>query len=142
MSSDAYKGTANVIIDGQIVQSFSVSSAGTIPLTFTYNGTGPKDVTAQIVDSVLYDSSSEAASIDFSAATPGPTLDSAEINGANTKFTWHDGNGVVTIFKGSTSLCSSAGSTCQVSAVLAPLGTSVFAKDSAGNTSSSMTVTN
>ncbi len=58
-------GTINVIIDGQVVQSFPAAN-GSQTLNFTYSGTGGKSVTVEVIDSVLYDASTSTG-IEFSA---------------------------------------------------------------------------
>lgn len=59
LSSDAYPGTVNFLVDGQIVFSAAVSDENT---TATYapglGFTGNKTISAQIIDSVLYDATS------------------------------------------------------------------------------------
>ena len=87
LSSATIKGTINILIDGQIVQSSNTDIGGNIPLTFTYNGTGSKDVTAQIIDSVLYDSTSGPSTINFTNETI--TLTVTPASGTNYKFTWN-----------------------------------------------------
>ena len=88
LSSDAFKGTVNVVINGQIVQSFEVDNAGTIPLNFSFGGTGSQDVTVQVIDSVLYDDSSEAQTINFLAPQ---ALSLSETNlGKRASFTWNN----------------------------------------------------
>ncbi|MDB5185559.1 MAG: hypothetical protein JWL85_82 [Candidatus Saccharibacteria bacterium] len=71
LSGDKYKGTINVIIDGQVVQAFSADASGPRSLTFNYTGTGSKSVRAEIVDSVLYDGS-DTTTIDFGSGGTGP----------------------------------------------------------------------
>ncbi len=95
LSSDTNKGTLNIIIDGQIVQSFSIDSAGAKTLSYTYSGAGSKAVTAQIVDSVLYEDTSEPVTVNFSASASAATLTlSAEkTSGNNYKFTWNSVSG-------------------------------------------------
>ncbi len=89
LSSATIKGTINILIDGQIVQSSNTDISGSIPIAFTYNGTGNKSVTAQIIDSVLYDSSSSAVTINFTNDTI--TLDVTPVSPGpnNYKFTWN-----------------------------------------------------
>lgn len=65
IAGGSHGGTVNIIIDGQVVQSFP-ASAGSMSLSFSHSGTGAKSVTAEIVDSVLYDSSA-ATTINFQA---------------------------------------------------------------------------
>lgn len=62
LSSSRFPGTLNITIDGQVLSggSFSISSSGVKSLTYTANFTGTKTVTAEIIDSVLYDSTDTA----------------------------------------------------------------------------------
>lgn len=72
LSSEAFPGTINLIINGQIIQSFSVndSQAGVpIVLNYTYSGSGTVPVTAEIVDSVLYDGQDESQALEFVSAS-------------------------------------------------------------------------
>ncbi len=95
-------GVINVVIDGQVVQSFPANQT---TLTFSFNGTGKKSVKVELVDSVLYESS-DTTTINFSkAVTPPPsssppTLDNS--GGAITSphpvlITWSDGTGPFTV---------------------------------------------
>ncbi len=61
LSSDQHKGTVNFIIDGQIIQSFSVDSPGSVSYNYTADFSGTKTVTAEIIDSVLYDASDSSS---------------------------------------------------------------------------------
>lgn len=64
LSSDKFKGTANLIINGQIVATKDVpDSADTVTVVFNYKPSENKPnstVTVQVIDSVLYDASSSA----------------------------------------------------------------------------------
>lgn len=78
LSSDKFPGTLNIIIDGQTVQSFSIDNAendSPKTLSYSYSGTGDKDIKVEVVDSVLYDSSDTKNDVNFpqgvGAASPG-----------------------------------------------------------------------
>jgi len=60
LSSDKFPGTVNFIIDGQNIRSFQVNDAGTVSFTYTPDFTGTKTITAEVIDSVLYDASATA----------------------------------------------------------------------------------
>ena len=125
------------LVEGQTAYSITYSP--------TYSGT--KTVTATVVDSVLYEDT-ETTSVAGSGGggTGSPlSISNAKVNGANTKFSWNGGSGTVSIYKVGSGLayCSDdPGGECSTLAVNAPAGTAVYAKDSAGNTSSNFIVTN
>lgn len=145
LSSSQFNGTINVIIDDQIVQSYSAPSAGGYSLTFSYSGSGDKTVSAEIVDSVLYDDR-DSVTIEFGGGGGGSlALDTASASGTTTKFKWSGGTGTVTVYKASNNqaLCSGnnpSDDDCQTGILNAPVGTAVYAKDSSGNVSSQVTV--
>jgi len=69
LSSAQFPGTVNLLINGQRVDTKTVSeSPSTVTFTYTPTGAGPGTVTAQVIDSVLYDSS-DTANITFVAST-------------------------------------------------------------------------
>ncbi len=144
LSGDKFKGQINIKIDGNNVQSFEVSAS---PSTVSYAATvsGSHDVTAEVVDSVLY-SNSDTQTVTFAGAPPTTSslsINSAKVTGSTTAFTWTGATGVVTVYKQSddSELCTGTGTTCNISSTLAPVGTTVYAKDSAGK-SATVTVTN
>ncbi len=104
LSSDTHKGTINILIDGQIIQAFDVDSEGSKTLNYTYSGSGSKQVTAQIIDSVLYDATSEPVAVSFSGGAATLTLSAQNTSGNNYKFTWNSISGATTY-----QLCISTG---------------------------------
>jgi membrane peptidoglycan carboxypeptidase len=62
-----YPGTLNLLVNGQVSQSTSISDSPTSH-TFTYNGSGTVSISINVVDSVLYDATSTAASVTITAA--------------------------------------------------------------------------
>jgi len=66
ISSDAYPGTINLIVNGQKVDTWLVSESPSSH-TFAYQPTSPgtASVTAEIIDSVLYSTTSDAHSVTF-----------------------------------------------------------------------------
>lgn len=152
LSSDQYRGTVTFSIDGTTVNSQSIDSNGVVSFTYKPTFTGSKTITARIADSVLYEGSDSAQIT--GVASPGGggsgsplTINSAKVTGANTKFTWANNSGVVTIYRASnnTVLCSGSNGSdtdCTQLATLAPAGTQVYAKDTSGNTSPTTTVSN
>ncbi len=140
-----FPGTLNVIIGGQTVQSYQIDGpVNNYALAFNYSGTGSQDVTVQVIDSVLYDATSSAASIDFAGAGGGntnvPLSLSGTRSGANVSFTWSGGSGAVTIYRkaGDTTVCSSSSTTC--SGVDGGPKTKFYAKDANGNTSGDLEI--
>ena len=151
LSSDQYKGTINVVIGGQIIQSFEADSPqSNIPLTFSYNGTGPQQVTAQITDSVLYTATSGPTTIDFSSLAspppPTPLTLSVSVSGngfsKKTKFDWSGGSGSsYSVYNASThTIYCSGASNCQVPFSIAPSGTQVYVQDNSDPSDKSATV--
>lgn len=60
-----FPGTVNLLVNGQVVQSTPISSAGTVPFTYTppAGTTGTVTVAVQVIDSVLYDSTSDPVTV-------------------------------------------------------------------------------
>lgn len=144
LSSDRFKGTVTFDIGGAQLPggSFQVSAPGTVIYrNYKPDFVGNKTVTATVVDSVLYDAS---ASGNLTGTSSGSSLIlNAEVGGGgNSKFTWSGGTGTVTIYRADNgnALCSSSGGNCKVDSSLAPAGTPVYAKDSAGAQSTTITI--
>jgi membrane peptidoglycan carboxypeptidase len=136
-----FPGTVNFSVNGTVIK--SLPTTGALSFTYTPTSSGDASVSAQVIDSVLYDAT-DSATVSMSPGVP-LTLVSAKTQGpANVKFTWAGGSGTVTIYKVSNngSVCSSGGSSCTAPLLTVPLGTQVYAKDGSGNTSSNVTVTN
>ncbi len=139
-----YPGTVNFTLDGQTIHSETVSdSPSTVSFTYTPTSTGSGTITATVTDSVLYQGS-DTASVNF---TVPPVVTTVPLSGFTAtrssnidSFSWSGGTGPFTIVlksNGSVVLCSSSASPCTASSgnsALAPKGTKVTLKDSAGNT--------
>lgn len=153
LSSPRFPGTVNFIIDGQVIRSFRVSGNGPVPaFTYTPAFTGTKAITAEVIDSVLYDASDSAnitAVLDVDGGGDGAddesdlTFESAERQGVDVRFRWDGGEGDVTIYRADNNavLCGSGGSSCETKLTNAPIGTPVYAKDEDDNQSNTITVT-
>lgn len=133
-----YPGTVNFYVNGQLVSSQPVSDpADTVSITYDATSGGSGTVTAQIIDSVLYDATSNSVEVNFSGGGGGLSFDSAKFQGANTKFKWSGGSGPYTVSKGGSPIhsnCTSVSDTeCSVPSGLAPPTTVVTIQDSAGN---------
>jgi len=76
LSSEQFPGTVNFIVDGQIIPggSFNVTANGVTPkVTYNANFSGKKTMTAEVIDSVLYDNTSSAIEIEGATTSGGPT---------------------------------------------------------------------
>ena len=62
-----FPGTVNLLVNGQVSQTAQVSDSPST-VQFTISGTGNETVSIQVIDSVLYDSTSTAATVSFSSA--------------------------------------------------------------------------
>lgn len=141
LSSDQYPGTVSIVIDGQTVQSFQVNDGTAQPMTLNYSfsGTGAKQVSVVVVDSVLYDASdtTDVTFGDSGSSSSSPLTLSAKKTGAKIKFSWTGSyTGKVTIYKGGTSVCSGTDS-CEISDGPAA---SYYAKDESGKQSDPVTI--
>lgn len=60
-----FPGTLNLLVNGQVVQSTPISSAGQAPLVYTppTGTTGTVEIAVQIIDSVLYDTTSDPITV-------------------------------------------------------------------------------
>lgn len=123
LSSSQFPGAINLMVDGQIVQSFPVDdsqASSPITLNYSYSGTGSKQVTAQVVDSVLYDASDQTGSLDFGGGSTPLTINgpSGNVNSSSTTISWSGGSGTYTVTitsPGSTNSCANITSTsCSV----------------------------
>ncbi len=122
LSSNQFPGTINFIVNGQVVFSAPVSDSST---TATYtpdlNYDGSRDYTAQVVDSVLYDTTSNVVSMDGSGGGGGGggslTLLNATASGPKITFVWNGGTPPYKVYKTTdlvNAVCSSPStSTCQ-----------------------------
>lgn len=143
-----FPGTVNFLINGQVVKSIATASGS--PLSFTYIPTtgGTGTVTAQVVDSVLYEAG-ESANVTFSVGGGGPSLtfDSAIRNpggGGSTQFSWSGGNNpyiVYNTFNPAIVYCPDVnGKSCSYGVAL-PVSTSVTVRDD-DDLTANITVTN
>jgi penicillin-binding protein 1A len=145
ISSDRFKGTVNFKVDGQVIQSIGIgSSPSTVSTNYTVAvSPGPHTVSAEVIDSVLYDNV-DSRSVNFtSASVSAISVTKAQISGPKTKFQWSGGNGSASIYNANTdALICGGGGSCEVNVALAPLGTPVYARDTSGARSSNVAVSN
>ncbi|HET7673217.1 MAG TPA: transglycosylase domain-containing protein [Candidatus Saccharimonadales bacterium] len=134
LSSADFPGTVNFIVNGQTVQSARVSSNGQ-RVSYNYNVkvSGKKTVTAQVIDSVLYDSS-DSRTVSFSSTKKESEFRLTNVNktGNDIYATWTGGSGTVTVYRDdhTTVICSAsaAARSCSGSVSPPPPG-SVYATD-------------
>ena len=141
LNSPERPGVVNFKVDGQTISGGSVSIAqAEAGVTYTPTEDGNASVTAEVIDSVLYNSTSNPVNNNFDASDP-LTLN-VTTPGSFTRFTWNGHTGVVTIRRRDNSaiLCSSSGNNCQVLHSQAPTGMVVYARDTTGKQSSDETV--
>lgn len=144
ISSGRFPGTVNFYVGGQLIKSANVgSSPATVSASYSVTSGGSKQVKAEVIDSVLYDSS-DSRSVNFKKPVAAPTnlkITSASKAGLNVSASWSGGNGTVTIFAVDDDndtiddICSS--SSPKQCSDTAPVGTKgIYARDEDGKTSS------
>lgn len=138
LNSDKFKGTVIFSIDGQELPggTFNISSPGTVIYrNYVPNFNGTKTVTATVVDSVLYDATATSSI----SGNNNLTLSGQNTGGGQFTFSWSGGNGNVTVFNAGNgnSICNSGGNSCSGPATN---GTQVYARDSQGNQSATITL--
>ena len=134
-----YPGTVNLLVDGQVAQSQQVSDSPST-VTFTYAGSGSHAISIQVLDSVLYSTSSSSTTVNFSG---GPTGFSGTHSAGHTTFSWSGGTPNYTVYNANTSIpvtgnCNStANTTCQATGALSG---SFYVQDGNGNKSSTISI--
>lgn len=142
-SRPRFPGTLNFTVNGQNVRSFTDLSDSPSTRSFNYvpTASGELTITAQVIDSVLYQAT-DRATLAASGATP-LTFDSATIQNNRTRFRWSGNGAPYTVVRedNNATLCANETSTsCDVNRALAPSGTRVVLRDSKGG-SATATVT-
>jgi hypothetical protein len=136
INSGQFPGTVNFVINGQTVNSQQVGNSPA-SVSFTVPG-GTTSVTAQVIDSVLYDASATTnVNCGGSAAL---SVQTAKASGGNTSFAWSGGQATVYRQDNNNTLCNGNGS-CSVSSGSAPPGTGIYVKNGSGDIATA-TVTN
>jgi membrane peptidoglycan carboxypeptidase len=101
LSSDRFPGTVSFSIDGQVIHTVQVSGSGPVAsFSYTPTFTGTKTITAEIVDSVLYDASDSAQITASSGGGGALTITEPEDGddvGPNTNVKWTGGAGPYTV---------------------------------------------
>nr|HMS50673.1 hypothetical protein [Candidatus Saccharibacteria bacterium] len=137
INSDKFKGTVNYILDGQTIRSFNIDGPGSGLAAFTYTPdfTGSKAISAQIVDSVLYDTTSSSETI---TAGSSFTVTATQVTPTKYNFGWSSGGtGTITVYKSDgTPICSASalGSGCTGGPYTVVSISGAYAKDSTGKT--------
>ena len=95
INSDQFKGTVNFIASGQVVKSFNISTNGQVVTLESGAVADGTEVSAEIIDSVLYD-----AQAPNSVTTEGETTINLNISPSsppanNYQFTWNTISGAV-----------------------------------------------
>lgn len=159
LSSDQYKGTVTLTIDGVTVDSQTIDSDGVVTFNFNATFTGSKTITAQVVDSVLYQGSDSAQLTATAASGGGGTgspltimapSEGQHVSGGTTTISWAGGSGTYTAYLSAPGSGGSfaqqgtcknvSGNTCSIPTVLN--GTyKLYIKDSNGNQSDTRTFT-
>lgn len=140
-----YPGTVNFYVNGQLVGSKSVSDpSDTLSISYDATSNGSATVTAQIIDSVLYDATSDPVSVNFTQGVAGPNGFTATINSGKTKFNWSGGTAPYTVYNSSSNTpvvpsdcVGTSSSNCQTNSVVH--GT-FYVQDSNGKTSAAATI--
>lgn len=140
LSSARFPGKVNLIVDGNVVQSADVGGPSSVK--FTVNSSGKKTITAEVIDSVLYDSTARTTA-NFGGGGGGNAaslkLEGAAAQGANTVFTWSGGTGPYAIYRkdDDKELCAApSGTTCSTPIAEALPGTEVYVRDGKQETAS------
>ncbi|MEK9195893.1 MAG: transglycosylase domain-containing protein [Patescibacteria group bacterium] len=134
ISSAKFAGTINIKVGSQVVHTAQIGdSPSTISFNYAVTTPGEQSVTAEVIDSVLYDAT-DSRTVTMQTASAFSLT--AKIAGPKTKFSWSGGSGTVTIYNSAnTPLCDSGPSSgCEVNVALAPNSSSVYARDSSSAT--------
>lgn len=144
ISSDRFKGTINFKVDGQVIQSINIGgSPATVSAAYTVAvPPGAHTVSAEVIDGVLYDNV-DNKTVTFASGTSALTITKAVFQGSKPRFEWTGGTGTTGIYNATTNaLICSGGGNCDGPNGSSPPGTPVYARDSTGKQSTTVTVSN
>jgi hypothetical protein len=137
----------NFIVDGETIRSVEINGPGSVP-AFNYSGqfTGSRTITAEVIDSVLYDgrNNTRLTGLSNNDSSDEFTL-SATISGdeEDVTFSWVGGSNAVTIYREDDDSAISCGGgptgSCTVSYGSLDKNTDYYAMDNADNKSNSIT---
>ncbi len=127
-------GTVRLIIDGHAVQAKKAASS----VSFSYSVSGTHSVSVQVIDSVLYDTTSGAISVNFTGASSPLTFISAKRSGTSDVLVkWSGGATPFTLEDSTTSATRSCPSSpCLVHLSNFPLTSTITITDNNGDTDS------
>ncbi len=145
LSSPEFPGTVTFKVNGQDVNSVQINTSGTVNYTYTADSAGTKDVSAEILDSYLYDAT-DTSSLTYGGGGGGGSLTLTGANGTggvggSTSFTWTGGTAPVSAYRvvGNFLLCTSGAGGCTYNGGDLS-GQQIYVKDSGGNQSPNVTV--
>lgn len=119
-NEDKGAGKIEFLVGGQVVGSQTLTGQGTYSVSWAPTGNSDQSYTARVIDSVLYDTTSNSITLDLIS------LDYDEV-GLNILFNWGSSGGGV-YFSSGTQVCSGGGS-CSRSVGDIPNGSKVYARD-------------
>lgn len=136
LSGDKFKGNVNFLVDGQVIPggSYTVASPGTVVYEkYVPSFVGAKTITAEIIDSVLYDASTTGTVSGTGGVSASSPLSNLQ-RSSGSVYTWSGGTGTVQVYKTSSGdpLCSSVASAGSCTAA-SPFSGSYSARDDSGN---------
>lgn len=137
-------GVVNFKVNGQTIEGGSVSiAAATAGITYTGTPVTGAVVTAEVIDSVLYSTTSNAVTVNLTGPVAPLSLSTPTSNATKVLFAWSGGTGTVNIYRKTTNalICGDTDGNCDVLKSTLPSGTVVYAKDSSGTISADQTVT-
>ncbi len=134
-NTDKGAGKVNFLVNGQVVSSQDISEG---VFNYQYNLSGGGSVSAQVIDSVLYDATS--GSENFTGFSISYTTSGGP--GGTINFNSDGESGTVSIYKqpGGILVCNTTATCNTVPKATVPTGTKVFGKDTASHTSPEITV--
>lgn len=98
LNSAERPGVVNFKVDGQTISGGSVSiSKASSGVVYTPSSSGNKKVTAQVIDSVLYDTTSSSSNYSFAATGASINLTASPLAGSY-NFSWSGEDGDVTLY--------------------------------------------
>lgn len=132
-NTDRGAGRVNFIVDGQVVNTQNISDGD---LSYKYTVSSGGSVSAQVIDSVLYDATSGSESVTTFTI-------SANASALSVSFNWSGNDGKVTIYQSNgTIVCGPSNNSCSKVKATSPAlaaGTKVYGKDEGDNTSGQIT---
>lgn len=136
ISSGQFPGVINIYVNGQLIKSANIgSSPATVSVSYNAAVSGSKEVRAEVIDSVLYDSS-DSRTVSFKQAVEAPSklkITGVNQSGQSVSVGWSGGDGNVQIYDDKDKLICSGGSSGSCSGTVSNNAELVYAKDRRGN---------